>query len=226
MPNSSQLRSRVSTWTRESSSAIRLRRHGAVGGRVVIGGGEGLVGAADRAAGQAEAVEGLRRGDLVDQVEVDVDQTPPPPRGRPRSFRTCSWGRARLSLLLSPAAMTAMKRVVALAVVLEMVGQIGVEGDAVALLQVVAAAVDGQRQGAGEDDRGLAAAGLVHRRVAAAAGGGAGLERVQGDVGALPRHRRGQLFEAVAAALVGAAGGGAGDRRRSGPRRGAGAGRA
>ncbi len=48
--------------------------HRAVGRRVVVGRRQRLVDAADRAAGQAEAVEGLRRGDLVDQVQVDVDQ--------------------------------------------------------------------------------------------------------------------------------------------------------
>ncbi len=52
----------------------QARRHRAVGGRVVVGGGQGLVGAAHRAVGQAQPVEGLRRGDLVDQVQVDVDQ--------------------------------------------------------------------------------------------------------------------------------------------------------
>ena len=44
------------------------------GGRVVVGRGQGEVGAADGAPGQAQAVEGLGRGDLVDQVEVDVEQ--------------------------------------------------------------------------------------------------------------------------------------------------------
>ena len=76
----------------------------------------------------------------------------------------------------------------------------------------MAVAVDDQRQRAGEDDGGLAAARLVHRRVVAAAGGGAGLERVQRDVGALPGQRRGQLLEAVAAALAAAPLAGAADR--------------
>ena len=74
MPNSSQLRSSVSTWMRESSSAIRRADGGAVGGHVVVGGGDRLVGPAHRAAREAQAVERLRRGDLVDEVEVDVDQ--------------------------------------------------------------------------------------------------------------------------------------------------------
>ena len=50
------------------------RRGGAVGGRVVIGGGEGAVGAAHRTPGQAQPVEGLRAGDLVHQVQVHVQQ--------------------------------------------------------------------------------------------------------------------------------------------------------
>ena len=52
----------------------QARRLGAVGRHVVVGRGQGLVGAADPAAGQPQPVEGLRRGDLVDQVEVDVDE--------------------------------------------------------------------------------------------------------------------------------------------------------
>ena len=45
-----------------------------LGGDVVVLGGHGEVGAADAAAGQAEAVEGLGAGDLVHEVEVDVEQ--------------------------------------------------------------------------------------------------------------------------------------------------------
>ena len=52
----------------------QLRGGGAVGGHVVVGGGERLVGPADRAALEPQPVEGLRRGDLVDEVQVDVDQ--------------------------------------------------------------------------------------------------------------------------------------------------------
>ena len=43
------------------------------GGDVVVDGGDGAVGAAELATGHAEAVEGLRAGDLVDEVEVDVE---------------------------------------------------------------------------------------------------------------------------------------------------------
>ena len=40
---------------------------------VVVGHGEGAVGAADRAVMGAQPGEGLRRGHLVDQVQVDVE---------------------------------------------------------------------------------------------------------------------------------------------------------
>jgi hypothetical protein len=41
---------------------------------VVVLGGHRQVGTADLAAGRAQAVEGLRAGDLVDEVQVDVEQ--------------------------------------------------------------------------------------------------------------------------------------------------------
>ena len=65
--------------------------------------------------------------------------------------------------------------------------------------QLVALAVDEQVHRALEDDRGLAAPGLVHRRVVRAAGGGAGGERVHRDVRPLARQRRRQLLDRVAA---------------------------
>ena len=43
------------------------------GGDVVVDGGDVALGVAERAAGQAEAFEGLRAGDFVDQLEVDVE---------------------------------------------------------------------------------------------------------------------------------------------------------
>ena len=52
------------------------------GGDVVVDRREGAVGAADRAAGEPEAVERLRRGDLVDQVEVDEQDRRPVGAGR------------------------------------------------------------------------------------------------------------------------------------------------
>ena len=45
-----------------------------VGRRVVVLGREREIGPADRAAGQPQAVEGLRAGHLVQQVQVDVEQ--------------------------------------------------------------------------------------------------------------------------------------------------------
>ena len=47
--------------------------HRAAGGNGVVGGGGGEVGAADPELAPPEAGEGLRRGDLVDQVAVDVE---------------------------------------------------------------------------------------------------------------------------------------------------------
>ena len=44
------------------------------GGHVVVGGGHRQLGVAHAPAGQPQAVEGLRRGHLVDQVEVDEEQ--------------------------------------------------------------------------------------------------------------------------------------------------------
>ena len=43
------------------------------GGRVVVGGGDDRADAPDLAPGQAQAFEGLRAGDLVHQVAVDVE---------------------------------------------------------------------------------------------------------------------------------------------------------
>ncbi len=72
MPNSAQLARRTSTCLRRDRVGDRLVDVG--GGDVVVLGGDGEVGPAHRAAGQAQPVEGLRRGDLVDEVEVDVEQ--------------------------------------------------------------------------------------------------------------------------------------------------------
>ena len=68
------------------ADARRDRR--AVGGHVVVGRGQRAVGPAHRAPGEAQAVEGLRARDLVDEVQVDVEQALGAPRGRPRSCRT------------------------------------------------------------------------------------------------------------------------------------------
>src|SRR5664280_271417 len=45
----------------------------AAGGYVVVNGGDRAVGTAQLAASEAEAVEGLGRGHLVDEVQVDVE---------------------------------------------------------------------------------------------------------------------------------------------------------
>src|SRR4051812_9700563 len=95
--------------------------------------------------------------------------------------------------------------------VLEVVGQVGVERGAVARREVVALAVDVEDDVAGLDERDLAAARLVHGRVARAAGAGAGGERVAAELGAQAGERRGQdlyrvavVGRAAAAALTGA----------------------
>ncbi len=46
----------------------RCRRHGMVDGR------QGELGPADGSAAEGEGFEGLRRGDLVDEMEIDVEQ--------------------------------------------------------------------------------------------------------------------------------------------------------
>ena len=74
MPNSSQLRSSVCDLHAAELVADARRDRRAVGRHVVVGGGQRAVGPADAAAGEAQAVEGLRRGDLVDEVQVDVEQ--------------------------------------------------------------------------------------------------------------------------------------------------------
>ena len=68
-----------------------------VGGRdVVVLGGDGEVGAAHGAAGEAEPVEGLGAGDLVDEVEVDVEQV-----GLARRSRRTTWASQTFSLRVS-----------------------------------------------------------------------------------------------------------------------------
>ena len=55
----------------------QLGGRGAVGRHVVVGGRNRLVRATQLAAGHPQAFEGLGRGDLVDQMEIDVDQLLP-----------------------------------------------------------------------------------------------------------------------------------------------------
>ena len=98
------------------------------------------VGAADLPAGEPQPVEGLRRGDLVDEVEVDVDQPLADLVGVPDLVEQ------RLGIahqpLLSPAATTARNSRGLGGLVGEVVRQVGVEGDAVARGEVVALVVD------------------------------------------------------------------------------------
>ena len=71
----------------------------------------------------------------MDEVEVDVDQPVGRPRARPRSCRTSS---SASQLLLRPAATTARSSRRLFAIVLEVVREVGVEGDGVALGERVA----------------------------------------------------------------------------------------
>ena len=197
MPNSAQLRSSVSTWMRESSSAIIRAAGRAVGWHVVVGGRHGLVRATDRATLDAQAVEGLRRGHLVHEVEVDVDQ---PVRDLVRVPDLVEHRlRQRHQLLRRPAATTASSSAGLARIVLEMVGEVSVEGDAVARAKLVALAVDDERRRPVQDHRGLAAARLVERRIARPARHGAGIKPVNGDVGALAGQWRSQLLDPVPA---------------------------
>ena len=68
-PNSSQLRRSASSCAAASSSAWPV-----VGRDVVIHRRERQVGPPHLSPGQTQALEGLRRGHLVDEVEVDVEQ--------------------------------------------------------------------------------------------------------------------------------------------------------
>src|SRR4051794_7719112 len=82
--------------------------------------------------------------------------------------------------------------------VLEAVCQVGIEGDRVAFMELVLRAVDVQRDRAALDHRDLAAARLVHGRIALAAGGGAGPELVARELGTLAGQRRREDLEPVA----------------------------
>ena len=71
-PNSAAFFARAATWVADSSLAMPLR---AVGGRhVVVDDGERLLRGAHLAAGEAQALEGLRAGHLMDEVAVDIEE--------------------------------------------------------------------------------------------------------------------------------------------------------
>jgi len=71
--------------------------------------------------------------------------------------------------------------------------QVGVEGDRVARLQLVALAAEHESERPIEHDCRLAAPGLVQRRIAGAARGRARPQRVPGHRVALPGQRRREL---------------------------------
>jgi hypothetical protein len=142
------------------------RRHGrAVGGRVVVGGRERAVGPAHRAAGQAQPVERLRAGHLVDEVQVDVEQAGRHLVGLPDLVEQ-RLGIVPSQLRLSSCGDDRQEGGVRVALfgVLEVVGQVGVEGHAVALGSSWRS-VAHEHHRAALDERRLAAAGLVHRRI-------------------------------------------------------------
>src|SRR3954447_24607021 len=89
--------------------------------------------------------------------------------------------------------------------VLEVMGQVGVEGDGVAGGELVALAVDDQRHGAGLHVGDLATARLVHRRGPRAAGDRAGGKDVVAELGPQAGQRRGQDLDGVAATATAAA---------------------
>src|SRR5205807_286869 len=82
------------------------------------------------------------------------------PRAPPRSSRTASFA----SAAPQPRGEHREKRRVAPAVVLEVMRQVRIERHAVALAQLIALAVADERELPLLDERGLAAAGLEHRR--------------------------------------------------------------
>ena len=127
-----------------------LGRHlRAVGRHVVVGGGQRAVGPAHRPPGQAQGLEGLRAGDLVHQVEVDVEERVGHLVGAPdlveeRQAARGTPARQRRSPWSGPPQAGGDHREEAglgRARVLEVVGQVGVEGHGVARGQLVGDAV-------------------------------------------------------------------------------------
>ena len=205
MPNSSQLGSSVSTCARESASRIcALTGVPSVG---TLWSAVASVRSGRRTSRPASRrpVEGLRARDLVDEVEVDEEQPVRDLVGGPELVEQRGGGHERRR----PADTMASRTASSSPRVVEVMGQVGVEGHAVAGVQRVRGAVDVQCQRAVLDDGGLARAGLVPRRVAGAAGDRARGERVAGDLGALTGQRRGQDLVGVpgrpAAAILAAA---------------------
>ncbi len=110
------------------------------------------------------------------------------PRAPPRSSRTAS--SASLAPSQAEPRLTARKAASSPVWVLEVVRQVGVEGHAVARCQLVALSVAHQHHRAALDERRLAAARLVHRRIVHGARRAARRERVPRELRALARLRR------------------------------------
>src|SRR5262249_60913412 len=90
--------------------------------------------------------------------------------------------------------------------VLEVVWKVGVEGNAIALPQLIAMPVADQHHLPALDQGALAAAGLVHRRIVGRAGRPAWSERVPRQLGALSGLGKAQHLEAGATTRVSPAG--------------------
>ena len=117
---------------------------------------------------RAAALEGLRARHLVHEVQVDVEQAAAHLVGVPDLVEHVC-GIVLRSCVVSCAAgrreTTASRRASAVPGVLEMVRQVGVEGHAVAGLKLMSRAVADSTTAPALDERRLAAARLVHRRV-------------------------------------------------------------
>ncbi len=118
-----------------------------------------------------------------------------PPRGRPRSCRTAWSGSGMVQLRRRPALTTARTAAGRGPGFSKWWGRSASKVTVSPVAQLVALAVDVQDDGAFLDDRDLAAAGLVHRRVAGAAGLRAGVQHVAAELGALARQRRREHLE-------------------------------
>ena len=211
MPNSSQLASSASTWRRRERVVDLGRDRRAVGRHVVVGGRERAVRAADLAAGEPEALEGLRARDLVDQVEVDVDE---PGRDLVRGPDLLEQRGGRHERR-SPADTMASRTASSSEWLAKWCGRSASKVTQSPVCSVVLGAVDVQGQRTALDDRGLTRAGLVARRVAGAAGDGARRERVARDLGAQAGQRRREHLVGVAAGAAAATLAAAHDRDRA-----------
>ena len=188
------------------------RRRRAVRGHVVVGGGDRPVRTPHGPALDPQPVEGLRRGHLVHEVEVDVEQAvgdlvgvpdlveqrlgpSAPQRGAARlrfaqPHSSAARGPRRRRRGTRPARSPWFSK------------RCGRSASKVTVSPAARSWRSSSISSAtdpGEHDRRLAGSRLVQRWIARTAGRGAGIEPVQRDVGALTRQRRGQLLGAMAA---------------------------